>query len=252
MRGWTKLYEPRPKTQNAQEKELFDSALRLDPDNVDATIGKASCLSTDVVSGWSASSAEDKEIATDLIDRALSKRPASALAHVVKGDTLRFGHPEEALPEYEAALEIDPNFPIAYAGKGQVLILSGSAREAFSPLQLALRVSPKDPFAFVWHWNLCHAHMHLHEYKEAIEACRRSVNMNNSFWTPYVDLISAYGATEQLEQARQTLADFNKIRPNFTVQWFREFGYAISSNPQFRREFDDILDGLRKGGVRKQ
>src|SRR6267143_1677115 len=70
----------------------------------------------------------------------------------------------------------------------------GGAREAFSPLRVALRVSPKDPFAFVWHFNLCHTHLHLHEYKEAIEECRLSINLNNSFLYPYIDLISAYGA----------------------------------------------------------
>jgi len=37
MRGWGKFYEgPRSKTEIAQAKDLFDSALRLDPDNVDA------------------------------------------------------------------------------------------------------------------------------------------------------------------------------------------------------------------------
>ena len=252
MRGWAKFYEPRSKTEIAQAKDLFDSALHLDPDNVDAMIGKAWCLALAVTFGWSTSVAEDKKIATVLIDRALSKAPASAMAHVVKGDILRFGHPEEALAEYDAALEINPNFPAAYTNKGNALILSGRAREAFSPDQLALRVSPKDPLAVTSHWNLCHAHLHLQEYKEAIEECRRTINMNNSYWYAYVDLISAYGTTGQLDQARQTLAELNKTRPDFTVHWYRQVGYAFSSNPQFRREFDDLLDGLRKGGVREQ
>jgi hypothetical protein len=29
--------------------------------------------------------------------------------------------------------------------------------------------------------------------------------------------------------------------PDFTVQWVHQIGYADSRNPQFRREFDDIL-----------
>ncbi len=252
MRGWAKLYERRSKTQIAQAKDLFDSALHLDQDNVDAMIGKAWCLALGVVFGSSASVAEDKKIATDLIDGALSKRPATAMALVVKGDTLRFGSPEEALPDYDAALEINPNFALAYGTKGIALILSGRARESFSASQLALRLSPKDPSAVGWRFNVCHAHLHLHEYKEAIEECRRTINMNNVFWFAYVDLISAYGTTGQLEQARQTLAELNKIQPDFTVQWHREFLYAMSSNPQFRREIDDLLDGLRKGGAREQ
>jgi len=68
----------------------------------------------------------------------------------------------------------------------------------------------------------------------------------------YVDLVSAYGTTGQLEQARQALAELNKLRPNFTVQAYGQLVYAFSTNPQFRRELDDIVDGLRKGGVREQ
>lgn len=68
----------------------------------------------------------------------------------------------------------------------------------------------------------------------------------------YVDLTSAYGVTGPLEQAQRSLTELNKLRPNFTVQWYRDLVYSMSTNPQFRREIDDILDGLRKGGVREQ
>jgi len=165
---------------------------------------------------------------------------------------LQHGNPEGALPEYDAALEIDPNSPGAHASKGMALVTAGRAREAFSPVQIALRLSPKDPAAGTWHFFLCHAHVHVHQYNEAIEECRRSINLNKLYWMPYADLISAYGATGQLEMAQQMLAELNAIRPDFTVQWSRQMGYARSSNPQFRREYDDILDGLRKAGVREQ
>jgi len=149
------------------------------------------------------------------------------------------------------ALEIDPNSPVAYGNKGIVLITAGRAREAFSSPQIALRLSPKDPAASTWHFFLCHAHVHLQQYSEAIEECRRLINLNKLDWLSYVDLISAYGATGQSEMAQQMLAELNAIRPDFTVQWFQQVGYAPSSNPQFRREYDDIVDGLRKAGVRE-
>ena len=254
MRGWAKSFEPLSKIQNAQATALFDSALRLDPDNVDAMIGKARCLANDVNYGWSVSPFEDKKQATNLIDRALSKWPGSANAHLVKGSILQIGypvgHPEEALAEYDAALEIDPNFPTAYSAKGVALIRLGRAHEALSPVQLALRISPRDPYAYFWHGTLCEAHLHLQEYKDAIEECRRSVNMNNSYWIAYIQLISAYGATGQMEQARQTVAELDKILPpSFTVQAYREHCYDVSSNAQYRREVDDIVDGLRKAGI---
>jgi TolB-like protein/Tfp pilus assembly protein PilF len=252
MRGWAKVYEPRTKVRNAQAKDLFDKALRLDPDNIDAMLGKAWCVGLDVSNGWSASVVEDKRTATKLVDQVLAKRPASVNAHIAKGNILNYGNPETALPEYEAALEIDPNSPAANASKGIALITSGRAREAFLPVQIALRLSPKDPAAGTWHFFLCHAHMHVHQYEEAVEECRRSINLNKLDWLPYADLISAYGVTGQLEMAQQMLAELNTIRPDFSVQWFQRIGYARSSNPQFRREYDDIVDGLRKAGVREQ
>ena len=254
MRGWAKSFEPSSKIQNAQAMALFDSALRLDPDNVEAMIGKAKCLSNDVNFGWSVSVIEDKKQATNLIDRALSKSPGNAGAHWVKATLLLLGHAEEALVEYDAALEIDPNLQFAYASKGLALMLSGRAREALPIVQLALRISPKDPFAYFWHWELCHAHLRLHEYEEAIEECRRSMNLNNAYYQTYMDLIAAYGTTGQMEQARQALAEFKSRFPNsnLTLQKYRQVAYAASSNPQFRREVDDIVDGLRKGGIPEQ
>ena len=252
MRGWAKVYGPQTKVTNAQAKDLFDSALHLDPENIDAMLGKAWCIASGVLNEWSTSVTEDQKIATNLVDQVLAKRPASANAHITKGNILLYGNPEGALPEFDAALQIDPNSPVAHANKGMALVTAGRAREAFSPVQIALRLSPKDPAAGVWHFFLCHAHLHVHQYNEGIEECRRSINLNKLFWMPYADLISAYGATGQLEMAQQMLAELNAIRPDFTVQWSRQMGYARSSNPQFRREYDDILDGLRKAGVREQ
>jgi len=218
---------------------------------VEAMVGKAQSLAVGANTRWSASVVEDKKQAMDLIDRVLSKSSASASAHTTKGNILLFGRPEEALAEYDAALEIDPNNPAVYAGKANALVVSGRAREAFSPVQLALRLSPRDPFAFQWRFWLCHAHLHLHQYAEAIEECGRSVNLNPTLYA-YIDLTSAYGATGQSEQAQRSLTEVNKLRPDFTIHWYRDLVYSMSTSPQFRREIDDMLDGLRKGGVREQ
>lgn len=252
MRGWAKVYEPGTKATNARAKDLFDSALRLDPDNTDAQLGKAWCMATDLNNGWSTSVVEDKKTATKLIDQVLAKRPATAIARIAMGSILNYGDPERALSELDAALVIDPNSPLAYASKGISLITAGRAREAFSPVQIALRLSPKDPAAGVWRFFLCHAHAHVRQYDGAIEECRRSIILNKQNWLPYVDLISVYGATGQLETAQQMLPELIAIRPDFTIQWFRQIGYARSSNPQYRIEYDDIVDGLRKAGVREQ
>ena len=254
MRGWAKRYEqPLSERRVREALELFDQALRLDPDNTDAMIGKSWCLAILVISQWSTSMDEDLRIASELIDKALAKRPSSALAHVVKGEVLRFGHPESAIAEYDAALEFDPNYPPANFYKGSALMLAGRSREALSPLHTALRVSPKDPLAAGMRFTLCHAHLHLREYADAIEECRRSINLNKEYWYAYPDLIVAYEATGRPLQAKEALTELYQLRPEFTVERYQQLGFEFSSNPKFRKEFVKILvEGMKRAGVRER
>ena len=254
MRGWAKRYEqPMSEGGVRQALELFDRALGLDPDNVDAMIGKSWCLAIIVISQWSGSVNEDLRVASDLIDRALMRRPSSALAHVVKGEVLRFGRPEAAIAEYDAALEFDPNYPPAHFYKGSALILTGRPREALTPLHTALRVSPKDPLAAGMRFTLCHAYLHLREYTDALDECRRSINLNKQYWYAYPDLIVAYEAMGKPLQAKQALADLYQLRPEFTVERYQQLGFKFSSNPRFREELVKIfVEGMRRAGVREQ
>ena len=127
------------------------------------------------------------------------------------------------------------------------------ARGKLSPLHTALRVSPKDPLAAGMRFTLCHAYLHLREYADAIDECRRSINLNKEYWYAYPDLIVAYEAIGQSLGARQALAELYQLRPEFTVERYQQLGFEFSSNPKFRKELVKILvDGMRKAGVREQ
>jgi adenylate cyclase len=141
----------------------------------------------------------------------------------------------------------------AYLHKGIELTELGRAREAVAAHQIALRLSPKDPLAPNMHYSLCHAHLHIREYAEAIDECRRAINLNETLWYAYVDLVVAYGATGQPEQSRRALADLYRVRPDFTIEGFQQLAFSFSPNAQFRKEFTEILiDGLRKTGAKEQ
>ncbi|WP_426414094.1 winged helix-turn-helix domain-containing tetratricopeptide repeat protein [Bradyrhizobium ganzhouense] len=249
MRGLARQLGELSQTSTAQAAELFDKALQLDPDNVEAMIGKAGCIVTELILGWSVYPFADKTKANELIDKALSRSPGSYRAHTVKGNLLLFDRPAQALAEFNTALEIRANFHPANAGKAFALIMSGRPREAAQPAELAIRTSPRDPAAFVYVWELCNVHLHLREYEDAIEQCRRSVGLNGSFWHARVSLMSAYGSAGQLEEARQVYAELSKKRPNFSIGLYRQFVYGLSTDPEYRRGVEDILDGLRKAGV---
>src|SRR6516164_1970066 len=102
-------------------------------------------------------------------------------------------------------------------------------------------------------FTLCHAHLHLREYAAALEECRRSINLNKEYWYAYPDLIVAYEATGRPQEAKLALAELYQLRPDFTIERYRQLGFLFSSNPQFRKELVEILvEGLRKAAVRKE
>ena len=89
MRGWAKLYGPQSKIQNDQAKDLFDSALRLDPDNLEAMVGKAQCLATGANNRWSASVTFPSETKPLLMSFGHSAANLSQISIHVPGSTAR-------------------------------------------------------------------------------------------------------------------------------------------------------------------
>jgi hypothetical protein len=68
-----------------------------------------------------------------------------------------------------------------------------------------------------------------------------------------VDLVVAYGAIGQPEQSKQALDELYRMRPGFTIEKFQQVGFSLSSNPQFRKEFSEILvSGLREAGAKER
>jgi hypothetical protein len=48
------------------------------------------------------------------------------------------------------------------------------------------------------------------------------------------------------------VAELLKLRPGFTVQKLEQEGSGASDNPAFRREYQRIVEGARKAGLRER
>jgi adenylate cyclase len=134
----------------------------------------------------------------------------------------------------------------AYVALGGALIRAGRSEEAFAPLQMAIRVSPRDPLLNILYFYVCHAYSHLSKDNQAIEWCRRSVAVS-PFWIAYVDLASAYAWTGRSDDAHAAVAQLLKLMPNYTVhRWANE---KFSDNPIFLAQYQRIVEGLRRAGL---
>ncbi|HET6160983.1 MAG TPA: tetratricopeptide repeat protein [Dongiaceae bacterium] len=248
MRGWSVLNQPYSRERMAQARTLFEQALHIDPELPKALVGLAQILAIEVNYKWSSAPPEWLARADAAITRVLSASPNDATAHFVKGEILRGGGKdlESAIREYETAISLNPSLAPAYASLGNAKIRAGRAEEAFSPLETAIRLSPRDPLLNIWYFNICHAYTHLGQDDEAIEWCRRSVAVS-PFWIAYVDLASAYAWTGRAAEAHAAVAELLKLSPNYTVDRWAHAGF--SNNPVFMTQYQRIIEGLRKAGL---
>ena len=250
MRGWSILNQPLARKHVSEAQQLFEQALRLDPDLPRALVGLGRTLTTAVNARWSTTPDDDLARADDAVTRALLANANDAMAHYVKGEVFRGRKDfESAIAEYEFAISINRNLAPTYATLGNTYIRAGRTKEAFEPLATAIRLSPRDPLLNIWYYWTCHAHIHLAQDKLAIEWCRRSVGLN-PYWAAYVDLAAAYGWTGQKSEARAALAELEKLMPNYTVDRWRNEGW--SDNPIFLAEYQHIIEGLQKAGMREK
>src|SRR6516165_8320524 len=105
--GW----KPPSRDKYAEEIRLFECALAIDPRSVEAQSSLANALMSRVMSGMADSATADIKRAEGLVGQVLAASPRNPLAHFAKGQVLRAQRRfEEAIPEYETAIESDRNW----------------------------------------------------------------------------------------------------------------------------------------------
>lgn len=113
---------------------LYDAALRLKPDFVEALTNKGVALRL----------AGRGEEAVAAFEAALRHRPSHVSAHVNKGNALKdLGHLDAALVAYDAALKLDRAHADALANKGVVLRALKRPAEALAHIDKALALKPQ-------------------------------------------------------------------------------------------------------------
>ena len=195
--------------------------------------------------------AEAREAIERYLALGLPKEPNAARAHLGKADQLNQAHLfDDALSELKAAIENNPTLADAYGMRSGNSILAGRAKEAIPDAETALRLSPDSPSRNEWEFNICHAHTHMGEWEKAIEWCRKSIATNGSFWLSYVDLAADSAWLGREADAKAAVASLLKLKPGYTVRRWANEGW--SENPTFLREYQGIVEGLRKAGLPEQ
>ena len=227
---------------------LSERALRLDPQSEWAMFELAESLVNRALNRWSDNPAGDIARAETMIDAALALQPEDAWAHFTKGHVY-FAKRQLGLAarEFETAIRLDPNNANAHAYIGFLKVYLGRAEDGFAEVETAFRLSPRDPSAPWWQFDLCVLHNHLEQWEQAIPCCEKAIAGIPQAFIPYVELAAAYAWAGRDKEAKETVAQLQKVQPGYTVQAWA--GRHMSDNPTYKAQYQRIVEGLRKAGL---
>jgi TolB-like protein len=249
FQGWAHLFARITPDAVLKARGCFQRALVLDPNNVDALVGKAAVhnfLGASIIGEESATHFASAEAAS--ID-ALSRNPQHAIAHAILGETYSFtGRAIQGIAECERALALDRNLANAHAFIGHAKSLLGRYAEVEAHVNEALRLSPHDTFAFQWMNWIGLSKLSLDQFAEAALWFRRAIETNRNYAWLHIRLASALVELDDLEAARAAVQQALALDPNMNVSRLRaKFGPPANSTVSAKR--GRFLDSLLRAGM---
>jgi TolB-like protein/class 3 adenylate cyclase/Tfp pilus assembly protein PilF len=227
---------------------FFERALALDPTNVDALAGMAQVEANFAISLSTDDKAARFAAAEEAAEEALSLAPDHALAHVSLGMVLGFtNRAAQGIAEYERALALDRNMAGAHALIGQNKLFIGRAEETEAHVLEALRLSPRDPWAYIWRLTAGFAACLLGRNEEAASWFRQSIEANRNFALCHFIYGTALANIGRMGEARSEVAAGLSLDPHFSITNFQS---AIQSdNRVFLAQRARIIDDMRRVGI---
>jgi TolB-like protein len=225
-------------------QELLEKAIAIDPHYGQALAVLSTSHTFCAYNGWSemATSVPIAERAALAAIRADSEDPwAHHALGCVQVLLRRF---DDALAEFELALNLNPSFALALSVYGLALIFSGRWQEAGVATAKALRLSPRDPFAAIYNGIAAHAQLTGRNYEEAMRLAGASIRLRTDHVSGYRMLTAAAAMAGQAEIAAAALQELRRRQPDFSLAW-------IAQNLPFKYEADrdHYLEAFRRAGL---
>ncbi|MCS3764419.1 winged helix-turn-helix domain-containing tetratricopeptide repeat protein [Bradyrhizobium centrosematis] len=229
---------------NAAAQGLLEQAVAIDP-----AYGKAlGLLATSHIfgahMGW-ADMATTVPIAERAALAAVEADREDAFAHHGLAYTYLFRRRfDDALAEFELALQLNPNFAMAHAFHGVTLCYAGRWQDGDAAARRALRLSPRDPLAAIYCGVAAYARFVGRDYEGAVQMARESMRQRGDFVGAHRVLTAAAGMSGNPALAATALDGLRRAQPGISLGWItREL-------PMLRDEDRaHYLEGLRRAGM---
>ncbi|HEV7304875.1 adenylate/guanylate cyclase domain-containing protein [Ensifer sp.] len=230
--------------QFAEAIEWQRRAIALDPDFARARMMLARSLYARCFFGFSEDIERDcRELQVEA-SRALSFEEHDPYTHYVMClANFAAQRPHAAVSEAQRAVDLNPNFALAYMALGWSRIYIGRFAEALEPLYTALRLSPHDPLAYLFLNRIALAHYHLGNYEDALHHAERALSVRRTYFNLLV-LIACLGQLDRVEEARRIVPEAVANAPADLPRYWRILTPYV--DPAHHAHFNE---GLLKAGL---
>jgi adenylate cyclase len=193
--------------------------------------------------GWTSIAPQVREAAV-LATRAAELDDSDPWAHLALGylaHTMR--RTDDAMQEYQRAIDLNPNFAAAHGYLGLALALDGRSDQAIPHLEQAIRMSPHDPQNAIFNMGLACAHYLAGRFNEAIGFARKAVQQRDGITAGHRIYVASLAQSGQVGEAGTALQHLKELQPNISIAWCEQYvPYTLGPMAKF-------LEGMRKAGL---
>jgi TolB-like protein len=230
--------------------DLCEKAIEVDPHNVRALSILAERYATRVTGMQTVDREADLRSAEHFVLRALAADANSYHARHASARTLiAQKRAEEATIEAEHSLRLNPGYMPTYLDLCQAKLMQGLPKEALEHADRAIRLSPPDPYLYVFYAQEGLSHIMLGQDQRAVASLRRAVSNNPEFPTPLAYLTAMLALTGKDVEARECLARYFALPHAMTRSIAGWKKMSLSDHPVYLAMRVRIHEGLEKAGM---
>ena len=242
------LINVKPTLANVQAaKQLYDTALRLEPNNIRALRARALVVTFEDEADPNPNHPRDISEFDELSARALKLNESDPKSWMFRCGALEYlGQWSAAEEACNQAIRLDPFGWGYYNGKAWLMFVTGRPAEM---LELTARAMALEPATSGWTLELaCRAHLLLGNARQAIDTCERASGLDPANWNAQLLLIAAYVNAGEPEKARVAKGTVDRFIPGYTIARLRSNGFP--EHPEYLRLAEKYwFAGLPQAGV---